>query len=160
MGEMKKGIKEFKRVKPSEITPYFNNPRKNDNAIEGVAESIQSFGFDVPIAIDTEGVILSGHTRWKAALKLELKDIPVVVIDGLTEEEKRAFRIADNKVGETAEWDFDKLKEEMAGLDGLFSGWNEDELNSLFIGPEMDNKEKEIEEMETQNKCPSCGYEF
>lgn len=160
MGEMKKGIKEFKRVKPSEITPYFNNPRKNDNAIEGVAESIQSFGFDVPIAVDEEGVILSGHTRWKAALKLELKSVPVVVIEGLAEEEKRAYRIADNKTNEAAEWDFEKLKEEIEGLDELYTGWNDDELNSLFVGPEMDNKEKEIEEMETQNKCPSCGYEF
>ena len=160
MGEMKKGIKEFKRVKPSEITPYFNNPRKNDNAIEGVAESIQSFGFDVPIAVDEEGVILSGHTRWKAALKLELKTVPVVVIEGLTEEEKRAYRIADNKTNEAAGWDFEKLKEEIEGLDELYTGWNDDELNSLFVGPEMDNKEKEIEEMETQNKCPSCGYEF
>lgn len=120
MGEMKKGIKEFKRVKPSEITPYFNNPRKNDNAIEGVAESIQSFGFDVPIAVDEEGVILSGHTRWKAALKLELKSVPVVVIEGLAEEEKRAYRIADNRLSEFSFWDFEKLNIELDELSEKF----------------------------------------
>ena len=126
----------LKNVKPSEITPYFNNPRKNDLAVEKVAESIKSFDFQQPILVDENMEIIAGHTRWKAALKLDLKEIPVVVSSGLTEKKKKAYRIADNKVSEAAEWDFEKLKLEIDDLDGLYTGWEEGELDRLFISPD------------------------
>ena len=101
----------------TEITPYEKNPRKNDEAVEYVANSIKEFGFKVPIVIDKNGVIVAGHTRYKAAQELGLEKIPCVIADDLTEEQVKAFRLADNKVGEVAEWDFDLLGDE---LDGIF----------------------------------------
>ena len=101
----------------TEITPYEKNPRKNDEAVQYVANSIKQFGFKVPIVIDKDGVIVAGHTRYKAAQELGLEKLPCIIADDLTEEQVKAFRIADNKVGELAEWDFDLLGEE---LDGIF----------------------------------------
>lgn len=100
-----------------ELHPYEKNPRKNDDAVKYVAESIKQFGFKVPIVIDSAGVIIAGHTRYKAAKKLKMDTVPCIVADDLTEEQIKAFRLADNKVAEKAEWDFDLLAEE---LDGLF----------------------------------------
>lgn len=96
-----------------DIVPYANNPRKNDDAVEGVMNSIKEFGFKVPIIIDKDGTIIAGHTRYKASLKLGLEEVPCIIADDLTEEQVRAFRIADNKVAERAEWDFDLLNEEL-----------------------------------------------
>lgn len=101
----------------NEIKPYEKNPRKNDEAVQYVANSIKEFGFKVPIVIDKNGVIVAGHTRYKAAQELGLEKLPCVIADDLTEEQVKAFRLADNKVGELAEWDFDLLGEE---LDGIF----------------------------------------
>ena len=101
----------------SELHPYKNNPRKNDQAVDAVANSIREFGFKVPVVIDKNGEIIAGHTRYKAAKKLKLKEIPCIIADDLTEEQIKAFRLADNKVGELAEWDFDLLSDE---LDGIF----------------------------------------
>lgn len=100
-----------------EIHPYEKNPRKNDSAVKYVAESIKQFGFKVPIVIDSEGIIVAGHTRYKAAKKLKMQEVPCIVADDLTEEQIKAFRLADNKVSEKAEWDFDLLSSE---LDELF----------------------------------------
>lgn len=100
-------------LKISEIKPYEKNPRKNDEAVKYVAESIKEFGFKVPIVIDDENVIVAGHTRWKAAKKLGLSEVPCIVADDLTEEQIKAFRLADNKVAEKAEWDFDLLSMEL-----------------------------------------------
>ena len=102
--------------KVTDLKPYEKNPRKNDEAVKYVAESIRQFGFKVPIVIDRDGVIVAGHTRWKAAKKLKLDTVPCIVADDLTEEQIRAFRLADNKVSEKAEWDFDLLNEELDGL--------------------------------------------
>lgn len=82
------------------IRPYEDNPRNNDDAVDKVAESIQKFGFKVPIVIDSEGVIVAGHTRYKAAQKLGLEKIPCIVADDLTDAQVRAFRLVDNKVAE------------------------------------------------------------
>jgi site-specific DNA-methyltransferase (adenine-specific) len=101
----------------NELTPYKNNPRKNDNAVDAVAASIKAFGFKVPIVIDKEGVIVCGHTRAKAAKKLKIKTVPCVIADDLTEDEIKAFRLADNKVGELAEWDLPALDVELADID-------------------------------------------
>ena len=101
----------------TEIKPYEKNPRKNDEAVEYVANSIKEFGFKVPIVIDKDGVIVAGHTRYKAAQELGLEKLPCIIADDLTEEQVKAFRLADNKVGELAEWDFDLLGDE---LDDIF----------------------------------------
>ena len=95
--------------KLSEIRPYEKNPRRNDDAVQAVANSIKEFGFKQPIVVDKDNVIIAGHTRWKAAKKLKLKTVPVLVADDLTEEQVRAYRIADNSTGELATWDFDIL---------------------------------------------------
>jgi hypothetical protein len=101
----------------NELTPYKNNPRKNDNAVDAVAASIKAFGFKCPIVIDKEGVIVCGHTRAKAAKKLKIKTVPCVIADDLTDDEIKAFRLADNKVGELAEWDLPALDLELADID-------------------------------------------
>ena len=102
--------------KLNEIKPYDKNPRKNDEAVKYVAQSIKDFGFKVPIIIDKNNIIVCGHTRYKAAKKLKLDTVPCIMADDLTDEQIKAFRLADNKVGEFAEWDFDLLKEEIESL--------------------------------------------
>ena len=101
----------------TDIRPYEKNPRKNDDAVKYVAASIKQFGWKVPIVIDKDGVIVAGHTRYKAALELNIKEVPCVIADDLTPEQIKAYRLADNKVAEKAFWDFDLLDEE---LDGIF----------------------------------------
>lgn len=98
------------------IAPYGRNPRKNDEAVKYVAESIKQFGFKVPIVIDKNNVIVAGHTRYKAAKKLNMTEVPCIIADDLTEEQIKAFRLADNKVAEKAEWDFDLLATELDEL--------------------------------------------
>lgn len=102
------------------LTPYENNPRNNDEAVEPVANSISEFGFKVPIVATPDGEIINGHTRWKAAKKLKLKTVPVIIADDLTEEQVRAFRLADNKVAEIAQWDISAtLLSEVESVDNL-----------------------------------------
>lgn len=99
-----------------DIRPYEKNPRKNAKAVGYVAESIRKFGFKVPLVVDRDGVIVTGHTRYKAAIQLKLDTVPCIIADDLTEEQIKAFRLADNKVSEKAEWDFDLLDGEIADL--------------------------------------------
>lgn len=99
------------------LIPYANNPRLNDNAVDAVAASIKEFGFKVPIVVDGENVIINGHTRLKAAHKLGLRQVPVIVADDLTPEQVKAFRLADNKTSELAEWDLGKMDIELAEWD-------------------------------------------
>lgn len=100
----------------NELKPYENNPRINDGAVKCVKNSIEEFGFKVPIVIDKNGVIVAGHTRYKASQELGLETVPCVVADDLTDEQVKAFRIADNKTAEKASWDLDALKTEMEEL--------------------------------------------
>lgn len=100
-----------------EVIPYENNPRKNEEAVDYVAKSIEQFGFKVPIIIDKNNIIVTGHTRLKAAKKLGLKEVPCIMADDLTEEQIKAFRLADNKVSEFAQWDDDLLKIELDDID-------------------------------------------
>lgn len=123
----------------NEITPYEKNPRKNDSAVEYVANSIREFGFKVPLVIDNDGVIVAGHTRWKAAKKLGLKTVPCIIADDLTDEQVKAFRLADNKVAEKAEWDFDLLAGE---LDELI------DFDMSVFGFEEETMEEETEVVE------------
>ena len=99
-----------------DIKPYEKNPRKNDNAVEYVANSIKEFGFKVPIVIDKDGVIVAGHTRYKASKKLGLDKVPCIVADDLTDEQIKAYRLADNKVGESAKWDEGLLGAELSEI--------------------------------------------
>lgn len=107
---------EIKLVKIAEIKPYDRNPRNNDGAVDAVAASIKEFGWQQPIVVDRDGVIIAGHTRYKAAQKLKCKEVPVVVAENLTDEQVKAYRLADNKTGELAEWDTALLDEELAEL--------------------------------------------
>lgn len=100
-----------------ELVPYQNNPRKNDKAVDAVAASIKQFGFKQPIVIDKDNVIVCGHTRLKAAQKLRLKEVPCIMADDLTDDQIKAFRLADNKTAELAEWNFSLLDLELADID-------------------------------------------
>lgn len=102
------------------IKPYDRNPRRNDGAVEALAKSITEFGFKNPIIVDKDLVIIAGHTRLKAAKLLGLKEVPVVVASDLSEAQTRAYRLADNKIGELAEWDDDLLQEELDALEDEF----------------------------------------
>ena len=103
--------------KLGDLIPYENNPRKNENAIPYVAESIRRYGFKNPIIIDKDGVIVAGHTRYLASIKLGLDTVPCIVADDLTEEQIKEFRLVDNKTSEFAGWDFDMLADELQELD-------------------------------------------
>lgn len=121
----------------SEIRPYANNPRLNDDAVETVARSLREFGFRQPIVVDAEGVIVVGHTRYKAAQKLGLEKVPVHVATDLTPEQIKAYRIADNQTATLAEWNYDLLPIELADLQALnfdldLLGFDQDELLKLL----------------------------
>lgn len=98
-----------------DIRPYARNPRKNDEAVKGVAASIREFGFLVPLVIDRNHEIVCGHTRYKVAQSLGIKEVPCVIADELTDDQIKAFRLADNKVDEMAQWDMDLLPLELQG---------------------------------------------
>lgn len=128
----------------NEIHPYGKNPRKNDKAVDAVAESIRQYGFLVPLVISKEYEIIAGHTRYKAARKLGLAKVPCVIADELTEEQIKAFRLVDNKVGELAEWDVDLLPLELADIAQDLSPFgfeaiSEDEFGEKFT---LDSGEK------------------
>ncbi len=119
------------------IRPYDKNPRQNDDAVDAVAASLQAFGFRSPIVVDSDGVIICGHTRLKAAQKLGLAKVPVHVAKDLTSEQVRAYRIADNKTSDLSDWDYDILPIELselqdAGFDLDLLAFDEDELVKLL----------------------------
>ena len=116
--------------KTSELIEYENNPRNNEAAIDAVAKSIEEFGFKVPIVITKENVIIAGHTRLKASLKLGLATVPCIVADDLTEGQIKAFRLADNKTAELASWDFTKLESELESIEMDMSVFGFEDLES------------------------------
>ena len=107
---------EVQQIKLSDIKPYPKNPRKNDESVDAVANSIRDFGFRAPIIVDKDGVIIAGHTRYKAAKKLKLDTVPVIYASDLTPEQVQAYRIADNSAGSNSTWDYDLLQEIMAEI--------------------------------------------
>jgi DNA modification methylase len=123
----------------SSIKPYENNPRKlSEKAIEKVAMSLKEYGFRQPIVVDKDRVIVAGHTRFRASKKLGLKQVPVSIIDNLTEEQINAYRIADNRTAEESEWDNELLKMEIKELEAKdfkldLLGFNEDQLNDILF---------------------------
>lgn len=151
---------EVKNVKIQDIKPYENNPRDNDEAVGGVAKSLQEFGWQQPIVVDKDNVIIVGHTRYKAAKKLGYKEVPVVVASNLTDEQVKAYRLADNKSGENAIWDNKKLLKELDGLsDKIYTGFKEsgifeDVLDESDNSPVVENNKGITYSMKfsTQNK--------
>ena len=119
-------------IEIDKLIPYVNNPRINDKAIDIVAGSIKEFGFKNPIIIDKDNVIIAGHTRLLASRKLGLTDVPVIRAEDLSKQQVKAFRIADNKTSEYAEWDIDLLKIELSGLEDMFTGFGDDELEGII----------------------------
>lgn len=129
-----------------ELIPYVNNPRKNKDAVDKVASSIKEFGFKVPVVIDKDNVIVTGHTRLLAAKKLGIKEIPCIIASDLTPAQIKAFRIADNKVGEYADWDTNLLKVELEELKELdfdldLTGFEDKDLDML-----LNEESEEVEE--------------
>lgn len=137
--------------KIEEIIPYENNPRNNDEAVDYVAKSIEKFGFKVPIILDKNNVIVTGHTRLKAAKKLGLKEVPTIMADDLTDEQIKAFRLADNKVSEYATWNDDLLNIELQDLDIDMSDFGFD--IDLDIDEEQEIIEDEVPEVPEEPKA-------
>lgn len=132
-------------MKLGDIRPYERNPRHNDDAVDGVANSIKAFGFKVPIVVDKNGIIIAGHTRYKAAKRLGMKEVPCIQADDLTPEQVKAFRLADNKVAEKADWDFEALDAELSDID---------ELDMTQFGFELPEDEPEVSEDEYDTEPP------
>ena len=159
---------EIKSIETNKILPYINNPRKLSN-IDKVASSIKEFGFQQPIVVDKNYVIIVGHTRFEAAKKLGLKEVPVQIAE-LSEIEAKAYRIADNKVAQDNYWDLDKLQIELDDIlknnyELLKTGFDADELDNLLnrsskVDANIEDTEITDEDLKAKNKCPSCGYEF
>ena len=150
-----------------ELIPYARNPRDTRDAVDKVAASIQAFGFLVPIIVDRDSVIVAGHTRLLAARKLGLKEVPTTVADDLTEDQIRAYRLADNRVAEMAVWDLPMLAENMAmigdEIDMLQFGFaDEEEVPGAYevkdTGREFD--EGDFGDEAFDYECPECGFHF
>lgn len=156
---------ELRKVKIDEIIPYDKNPRKNDKAVKDVAQSIKECGYDNPIVVDENMVVLAGHTRLKALKKLGWTECEVMIASGLTEEQKKKYRIYDNKTSEFAEWDTWKLENEIMDLD--FSAFDfsfdlpmeEDYGNTTeFVNKEFG--EDSFSDESFDYECQECGFRF
>lgn len=159
--------------KLQDIIPYENNPRKNDEAVDKVAASIEQFGFNVPVLVDKDGVLVAGHTRLKAAERLGMEKVPCIIIDSLDDEKIRQFRILDNKTGELSSWDYDKLILELnaipeidmaafefgdfSGTAAIGTGDGVKEQN-LDEGIEIDLDDFEDDAFDYE--CPYCGFRW
>ena len=154
-------------MKLTEIIPYKNNPRKNDGAVNAVAESIRQCTYIAPIIVDEGHVILAGHTRYKALKALGYEEVQCLVCDGLTDEQKKKYRYLDNKTGEKAAWDLLKLETELEGMDlegfdffsldsgdDAGSGEKHELVGSTEFGTEAFGDE------EFKYQCPKCGFRF
>lgn len=137
-----------------ELIPYENNPRLNDEAVEYVKNSIKEFGFKVPVVIDKDNVIIAGHTRIKASKELRIKDIPCIIADDLSEEQVKAFKLADNKVAEKSMWDYTKLDEELENILDIDMSMFDFDINTDDVEIErMDLSNKEFEKYEIIITC-------
>lgn len=151
---------EVKIVPIDSVTPYPDNPRNNDDAVDPTAESIKQFGWQQPIVVDKDMVVIAGHTRLKAAQKLDLKTVPIVIAD-LSDEQTRAYRLADNKTGELARWDFTELEKELSDIEEIdmtefgFEDFEFEDDNS-----DLEDYEEPEESGDTYLKCPECGKVF
>ncbi len=145
--------------KISELKEYINNPRKNDKAVEYLKNSIRDFGFKVPLVIDKDDVIVCGHTRLKAAKALKMKTVPCIIADDLTDEQIKAFRLADNQVTGLSTWDNEMLDAELEALGIDMSAYG------FTLGKVLENSSEEInvadfDDEEFEYECPCCGFHF
>ena len=162
-------------LKPEELKDYENNPRFNDDAVEKVADSMKMFGFNVPVLIDGDGVIVAGHTRKRAAELLGLKKVPCIRLDDLNDEQIRQYRIVDNKTQELAGWNIGKLELELSAIDEIdmsvfdFAEFDEkasekvsaeevDYTSNLDEGVELDISDFDDETF--GKECPYCGFKW
>ena len=141
--------REVQYCSPEELIPYEKNPRDNRLAIDDVVRSIEEYGFTNPILVNEEKVILAGHTRREAAIFAGVERVPYIVVDGLTEAQQRAYRLADNKLSELALWDEDLLKEELEDLldadyDLSLTGFSDVDLTDLL------KDEEDLEDIEPE----------
>jgi ParB-like chromosome segregation protein Spo0J len=156
-------------VKADTLIPYARNPRKNSAAVDKIAASIKEFGWQQPIVVDKENVIIAGHTRLLAAQKLGIEDVPVHVAD-LSETQAKAYRLADNRLSEDADWDIEMLGLEIRELDDLgfeldLTGFNNTELANLLIEPNFEvgteDEQGKLDQLDPKYViCPKCGDEF
>ena len=142
-----------------ELKVYENNPRKNDQAVDAVANSIKEFGFKVPVIITKENVIIAGHTRIKACKKLGISDVPCIIADDLSEDQIRAFRLADNRASELADWDLDKLKVEFDNIELDLDLFGFEELQKK-LGDDPEDDDFDESEMLTDNPYSQKGDIF
>lgn len=159
----------IKKIAIGKLRPYANNPRRNENAVGYVENSIHAFGFRVPVVVDRNNEIIAGHTRFLAAKKEGLEEIPCVVADDLTEEQAAAFRLVDNKTQELSEWDWKKIGEELDAIQGIdmrLMGFEEflDEpdrnLPERKIGQGSEIDPDSFEDEAFSLTCPCCGFRF
>ena len=149
------------------IIPYEKNPRINDSAVYRLTKLIEKYGFRDPIHVDEKNLILAGHTRLKCAKNLDMKKVPCLYILGLSEDEKKAYRIAHNKSDEYSVWDYEKLVEEFADLeiknfDLDLTGFDAKERKDLEV-PEMDFDDEEKQHLSGTPQhlvCPKCGFKW
>ena len=152
-----------KYADPLALKPYENNPRVNDYAVKKVLASIEEFGFTQPILVDEDMVIIAGHTRREAAILKGLKEVPYIVVDWLSPEKVRAYRIADNKLAELSTWDDTVLREELFELEAVdfpleVMGFTEMDLKDLFIEEEPEGGEKEKSPKEEKTTLPMLRF--
>lgn len=149
---------------PEMLIPYENNPRQNKLAVDEVVRSIEEYGFTSPILVNEEKVILAGHTRREAAILAGLEQVPYIVIEGLTEDQQRAYRIADNKLSELALWDEEALRNELESLaeadyDLSLTGFSDMDLNDLLWDlPEPEDEEEDGEIKEEKTTLPMLRF--
>ena len=148
------------------LKPYARNARTHSDAqVQQIAASIQKFGFVNPILVDSADGIIAGHGRYQAALKLKLTHVPVIVLDHLSDAERRAYIIADNKLAENAGWDSAllaiELQELSAALDIELTGFDTGEFEAMLKKMQAPDEFPEYDEsIETEHRCPKCGYEW
>lgn len=130
-----------------QVKPYEKNPRKNDDAVNATANSIKEFGWQQPIVVDKDNVIIVGHTRLKAAKQLGLTKVPVVIADKLSDEQVKAYRLADNKTGELADWDMSLLSDELEDISSL-------DMTDFGFDDVMEGAEEEVVEDEFEEEVP------
>ena len=151
---------EVKEWPIDKVKPYDKNPRNNDDAVEATANSIKEFGWQQPIVVDKNGVIIVGHTRLKAAKKLKLKQVPVTVAENLTDEQAKAYRLADNKTGELADWDVDMLDDELAGIEDIDMsdfGFSNAELSAAMDDADGEAHDDEFDEEPPEKPTSKLG---
>ena len=155
----------LKQIPIDHLVPYAKNPRKITKAIPLVAESIKSFGFNVPITINNmiDKIIVCGHTRYEAARKLGMENVPYIELNHLSDMDIRKYRLADNRVSDESEWDKNLLRNELAELE-LNSkldaewfkniGFSQEEIAQALAGTMKEQEEAKQKTLE----CPKCGH--